>query len=45
MLSAALVGTAEHEDVRAEVTRLSEEVAGAQNIASVPASERLGVQP
>jgi hypothetical protein len=45
MLSAALVGTPEHEDVRAEVTRLSEGVAGAQNIASTPAAERLGVQP
>jgi hypothetical protein len=34
MLSAALVGTAEHEDVRRELTALSEGVAGAQNIAS-----------
>ena len=40
MLSAALVGTAEHEDVRREVTELSEGVAGAQGIASVPAEER-----
>lgn len=44
MLSAALVGSAEHEDVRAEVTRLSEGVAGAQNIASVPVAERGTVQ-
>ncbi|MDP5310360.1 hypothetical protein [Streptomyces poriferorum] len=42
MLSAALVGTAEHEDVRAEVTRLSVDVAGARNIASVPVAERRG---
>ncbi|WP_333745708.1 hypothetical protein [Streptomyces sp. IBSBF 2950] len=34
MLSAALVGTAEHEEVRRELTALSEGVAGAQNIAS-----------
>ena len=40
MLSAALVGTAEHEDVRREVTELSEGVAGAQGIASVPAADR-----
>lgn len=36
MLSAALVGTEEHDDVRRKVTELSEGVAGAQNIASVP---------
>ena len=36
MLSAALVGTAEHEEVRSELTELSEGVAGAQNIASGP---------
>lgn len=36
MLSAALVGTPEHEDVRRELTELSEGVAGAQNIASTP---------
>ncbi|MET8378078.1 hypothetical protein [Streptomyces microflavus] len=40
MLSAALVGTAEHEEVRAEVTRLSVDVAGARGIASVPVAER-----
>ncbi|MFJ3141752.1 hypothetical protein ACIPJM_04775 [Streptomyces halstedii] len=45
MLSAALVGTAEHGEVRAEVSRLSEGVAGAQGIASVPAGERMGTQP
>jgi hypothetical protein len=39
MLSAALVGTPEHEDVRREVTELSEGVAGAQGIASVPAGD------
>lgn len=38
MLSAALVGTPEHEDVRQEVTALSKGVAGAEGIASVPAS-------
>ncbi|MDH6448149.1 hypothetical protein M2155_000557 [Streptomyces sp. SAI-119] len=42
MLSAALVGTAEHEKVRAEVTRLSADVAGARGIASVPIAERKG---
>ncbi|MFK0288330.1 hypothetical protein ACIQVL_48840 [Streptomyces sp. NPDC090499] len=42
MLSAALVGTAEHEDVRRQVTELSEDVVGAHNIASVPAAERQG---
>lgn len=41
MLSAALVGTEEHEDVRRQVERLSQDVAGAQGIASVPASERM----
>ncbi|MEW2402167.1 hypothetical protein [Streptomyces sp. NPDC046862] len=40
MLSAALVGTAEHDDVRRELTETSEGVAGAQGIASVPAAER-----
>lgn len=40
MLSAALVGTPEHEDVRREVTQLSEGVAGAQGIASVPVAEK-----
>ncbi|MCZ0983923.1 hypothetical protein O1L60_44985 [Streptomyces diastatochromogenes] len=46
MLSAALVGTAEHEDVRRELTELSEGVAGAQNITSVPVAERLnGMRP
>ncbi|MEU1088991.1 hypothetical protein ABZ401_19510 [Streptomyces sp. NPDC005892] len=44
MLSAALVGTAEHDEVRAEVSRLSEGGAGAQGIASVPAGERMGTQ-
>ncbi|MCX4885900.1 hypothetical protein [Streptomyces sp. NBC_00847] len=38
MLSAALVGTPEHEDVRRQVTELSDGVAGAQGIASVPAA-------
>ena len=42
MLSAALVGTSEHDDVRVELTRLSEGVVGAQNIASVPVEDRLG---
>jgi hypothetical protein len=42
MLSAALVGTKEHEDVRRALTELSEGVAGAQGIASVPAADRLG---
>lgn len=41
MLSAALVGSAEHENVRREVTEMSEGVAGAQDIASVPAVERV----
>jgi hypothetical protein len=41
MLSAALVGTEEHEDVRRELTELSEGVAGAQGIASVQASDRM----
>lgn len=41
MLSAALVGAPEHEDVRREVTQLSQGVAGAQGIASVPAAERM----
>ncbi|MFD7855252.1 hypothetical protein ACFV6B_13330 [Streptomyces microflavus] len=45
MLSAALVGTTEHEDVRAELTQLSEGVVGAQNIASVSVADRLGSQP
>ncbi|MFJ4473264.1 hypothetical protein ACIP2X_38020 [Streptomyces sp. NPDC089424] len=40
MLSAALVGTVEHDEVRRELTELSEGVAGAQGIASVPASAR-----
>jgi hypothetical protein len=40
MLSAALVGTAEHEDVRREVTELSKGVAGAEGIASVPSRYR-----
>lgn len=44
MLSAALVGTAEHDKVRAEVSQLSEGVAGAQGIASVPADKRIGTQ-
>lgn len=34
MLSAALMGTTDHGDVRRELTALSEGVAGAQNIAS-----------
>ncbi|MFF2571179.1 hypothetical protein [Streptomyces sp. NPDC058084] len=37
MLSAALVGVAEHEEVRRELTELSQGVAGAQGIASEPA--------
>jgi hypothetical protein len=41
MLSAALVGTPEHEDVRRELTELAEGVAGAEGIASVPAAERM----
>ncbi|MFG3157195.1 hypothetical protein ACGF7W_34755 [Streptomyces sp. NPDC048219] len=46
MLSAALVGTAEHGDVRRELTELSEGVAGARDIASVPVAERLtGMRP
>ncbi|MFD5452186.1 MULTISPECIES: hypothetical protein [Streptomyces] len=46
MLSAALVGTAEHEDVRRELTELSEGVAGARDIASVPVTERMnGMRP
>lgn len=40
MLSAALVGTAEHDDVREELTGLSDGVAGAQGIASVRLSDR-----
>jgi hypothetical protein len=40
-LSAALVGTVEHEEVRREVTELSVGVAGAQDIASAPFSERM----
>jgi hypothetical protein len=40
MLSAALVGTAEHEDVRQELTELSQGVAGAEGIASVPSVQR-----
>ncbi|MFB7649420.1 hypothetical protein ACFC0S_15815 [Streptomyces sp. NPDC056084] len=36
MLSAALVGAAEHEEVRKELTELSQGVAGAQGIASEP---------
>lgn len=42
MLSAALVGSQEHEDVRREVTELSQGVAGAEGIASVPAADRKG---
>ncbi|WP_329028302.1 hypothetical protein [Streptomyces sp. NBC_00690] len=41
MLSAALVGIAEHEDVRSELTDLSRGVLGAEGIASAPAAERL----
>lgn len=40
MLSAALVGTPEHDGVRRQLAELGEGVAGAQGIASVPASER-----
>ncbi|MGW0948523.1 hypothetical protein ACWD4O_39035 [Streptomyces sp. NPDC002623] len=42
MLSAALVGTAEHAEVRQELTELSEGVAGAEGIASAPVVDRLG---
>lgn len=40
MLSAALVGTPEHDHIREQLARLSEGVAGAQGIASVPAADR-----
>lgn len=40
MLSAALVGTTEHDDVRRELTDLAEGVRGADGIASVPEERR-----
>ncbi|MET7912037.1 hypothetical protein ABZS98_27980 [Streptomyces avermitilis] len=46
MLSAALVGTAEHNDVGRELMALSEGVAGARDITSVPVAEPLnGMRP
>lgn len=40
MLSGAMAGAAEHEEVRAEVNRLGESLPGSRNSASVPYAER-----
>jgi hypothetical protein len=41
VLAAALIGSEDHEKVRAEINRLGETVAGARDSASVPIAQRL----